>query len=88
MTSSDVPVSAVQFYDPAVNNYDVTKDPRCLFGWGPTAAFGCDHRAGHGCVREFGHPGKCLDGDPPRLHCESKQRPKDWDATGRTEANR
>ena len=77
----------VQFYDPATNDYDLAKDPRCLYGWGPPQR-GCRHRFGHMCCREVGHPGRCndrteYDPDP----CMTAQRPKDWDARGRTEAN-
>jgi hypothetical protein len=79
----------VMFYDGAANNYDLTLDPRCLWGWGPPS---CNCPFGHGCFREFGHAGRCWDGgdkptkDDPK--CWSAQRPKDWDATGRAEANR
>jgi hypothetical protein len=78
---------AVEFYDPQTNDYDLEKDPRCLYGWGPPE-HGCDHhRFGHVCCRELGHPGECADddvGDP----CERVNRPSDWDAKGRAEANR
>lgn len=79
----------VQFYDPATNDYDLAKDPRCLYGWGPPYR-DCAHRSGHACFRELGHPGRCIDhpGWPPHDRCETAQRPKNWDATGRTEANR
>lgn len=76
---------AVEFYNPAANDYALDKDPRCLWGWGPPA---CDHRFGHSCFRELGHPGRCDDSneyDP--LPCEKSQRPKHWDAVGRAEAN-
>lgn len=86
--------SAVVGYDPAANDYDLAKDPRCLFGWGPPAEKNpgtprsCRCSWGHGCIREFGHRGKCWDGleddQPP---CSRAQRPVDWDTTGRAEAN-
>jgi hypothetical protein len=80
-------------YDPAVNDYDLAKDPRCCYGWGPPER-GCTHMFGHACFRALGHPGECWDaGDRPRpkadrLRCDTARRPKDWDATGRAEANR
>lgn len=80
-------------YDPATNDYDLATDPRCLWGWGPPER-GCDCRSGHACFRAFGHRGKCWDAGGPlgpvadRLPCETVQRPKDWDAYGREEANR
>lgn len=76
---------AVQCYDPAANNYDLDKDPRCLFGWGPPS---CACMLGHSCFRELGHPGRCDDGvewDQPM--CGKWQRPRNWDAHGRKEAN-
>lgn len=76
----------VAFYNPAENDYDLAKDPRCLWGWGPPSC-GCSF--GHWCFRELGHPGKCDDGvEYNRLACSKSQRPKDWDARGRAEANR
>lgn len=75
-------------YDPAKNDYDLAKDPRCLWGWGPPS---CRCSFGHACFRAFGHPGKCVDGGERRegdLPCAQRQRPKDWDAHGRAEANR
>lgn len=79
---------AVEFYDPAKDGYDLSKDPRCLFGWGPPT---CKCRFGHACFREFGHPGMC-DGtggnkDLELLPCERRRRPKDWDTKGRAENN-
>lgn len=77
---------AVEFYDGRDNDYDLSKDPRCLWGWGPPE-HGCRHGWGHFCCRELGHAGKCaddMDGDP----CERVQRPADWDAKGRAGANR
>lgn len=79
---------AVEFYDPAANGYRLADDPRCLYGWGPPER-GCHHRFGHMCCRELGHPGRCDDStlfDP--APCMKAQRPKDWDAAGRAEANR
>lgn len=71
-------------YDPAVHDYQLSMDPRCLWGWGPPR---CNHMFGHMCARPLGHPGKCHDAtDTPRLPCSSMQRPKNWDATGRAEA--
>jgi hypothetical protein len=72
---------AAMRYDPTVNDYDIAKDPRCLWGWGPPS---CNHRFGHACFRALGHPGNCgePDEDCPR------RRPRDWDGTGRAEANR
>lgn len=65
-----------EFYNPAVNNYDLAKDPRCLWGWKPkNSSFGA------ACFRPLGHPGKCRDGE------YRSQRPRDWDACGRAEAN-
>lgn len=88
LTSAEL--DAVKFYDPAVDNYDLEKDPRCLYGWGPPV---CRCGFGHGCFRPLGHRGKCWDGGEPArqgltLPCERRQRPADWDSTGRTEANR
>jgi hypothetical protein len=82
--------AAAAAYDPQANDYDLAKDPRCLWGWGPPTA-GCIHtRFGHTCFRAFGHPGKCADpmDQPPEYPCERHQRPADWDTTGRAEANR
>ena len=78
---------AVEFYDPKANDYELAKDPRCLWGWGPPS---CHCYSGHACFRELGHPGKCDDGTEydPRWPCSKSQRPKDWDAHGRAEANR
>lgn len=82
---------AVQCYDPYYQDGDgyqlkpFEHDPRCLFGWGPPS---CDHRHGHGCVREVGHPGRCWDGieyDAPK--CSLRQRPKNWDSKLREECN-
>lgn len=71
-------------YQPDKNNYDLSKDPRCLFGWGCRY-----HLLGHGCFRKLGHKGKCQDlVYPPRLSCETRQRPKNWDTEGRAEANK
>jgi hypothetical protein len=85
-------LEAVKFYDGKANKYDVALDPRCLWGWGPGDVAGCHCMFGHACFRPVGHPGKCWDGgDKPRpgdLPCEQRQRPKDWDAKGRAEANR
>lgn len=72
-------------YDPAVNDYDLAKDPRCLYGWGPPD---CNHMFGHGCFRALGHPGKCAEPVSDPLPCEKRQRPADWDTVGRAEANR
>lgn len=80
-------------YDPAVNDYDLAKDPRCLYGWGPPTR-GCHCRFGHACFRALGHRGRCWDaGERPStqmcpLPCHQVQRPKNWDASGRAEANR
>jgi hypothetical protein len=68
-------------YDAAADDYDLAKDPRCLWGWGPPD---CNHGWGHGCFRALGHDGMCGDDD---TGCHRK-RPADWDATGRAEANR
>jgi hypothetical protein len=68
-------------YDPASHGYDLAKDPRCLFGWGPPD---CPCMFGHACFRALGHPGLC--GDPDEPH--RRRRPKDWDTVGRAEANR
>lgn len=81
---------AARTYDPRPN-YRLADDPRCLYGWGPPD---CTCRFGHACFRALGHPGECWDGGGPlapvaeRLPCETAQRPKDWDARGREEANR
>lgn len=69
-------VDAVEFYDPSANNYDLGKDPRCLWGWGNPG-----DRFGHACFLPLGHDGKCRDGH------DRSQRPKNWDAVGRSEAN-
>lgn len=77
---------AVEFYDPKPNDYDLAKDPRCLWGWGPPT---CNCMFGHSCRREFGHPGQCDDSDVNQdAPCNKSQRPKDWDSKGRAEANR
>jgi hypothetical protein len=76
---------AAKRYDPAADDYDLAKDPRCLWGWGPPD---CDCVFGHACFRAFGHPGKCGETQMSPLPCDRRQRPKDWDATGREEANR
>lgn len=78
-------MSAAKFYDPATNDYDITKDPRCLWGWGD-----CGCMFGHACFREFGHEGACWDGgdEPDEPGCEWSTRPADWDERGRAEANR
>jgi hypothetical protein len=76
---------SVEFYNPAENDYALDKDPRCLWGWGPPS---CNCRFGHMCCRELGHPGKCDDSNEHNPSpCEKSQRPKDWDARGRAEAN-
>jgi hypothetical protein len=80
--------AAAAAYDPAANGYDLDKDPRCLWGWGPPVA-GCRHRFGHTCFRALRHPGRCGDPDEPPLQpCDRRQRPRDWDTRGRAEANR
>jgi hypothetical protein len=77
----------VEFYDPAANGYDLAKDPRCLYGWGPPQ-YGCTHMFGHMCCRELGHPGRCDDtNEYDSRRCMKAQRPKNWDAHGRAEAN-
>jgi hypothetical protein len=68
-------------------NYTVADDPRCLWGWGPPGKKGCDHRFGHACGREFGHVGMCMD-FPVEDKCQVDRRPKDWDSSGREEANK
>jgi hypothetical protein len=74
-------------YNPAANDYDLAKDPRCLYGWGGVAS-GCVHAYGHFCSRAVGHRGRCgtpgLSKDYP---CDTRQRPRHWDTTGRIEAN-
>jgi hypothetical protein len=86
-------IKTVGFYDPAANGYDLDKDPRCLFGWGPPPEKNpgtppsCRCRFGHSCAREFKHPGKCWDGTEGGPSCNRAQRPRDWDAQGRREAN-
>lgn len=83
--------AAASRYDPAVNDYRLADDPRCLWGWGPPS---CACMFGHACFRAVGHPGRCWDaGVPPRemgspLKCWTAQRPKDWDAHGRAEASK
>ena len=73
--------AAAERYDAEADGYDLSKDPRCLWGWGPPS---CKHYFGHACFRALGHPGKCgYDSEDCR-----RQRPKDWDASGRAEANR
>lgn len=72
-------------YDPVAHDFDLTKDPRCLWGWGPPV---CNHAFGHACFRAFGHAGRCGENVTDPLPCERRQRPKNWDATGRAEANR
>lgn len=73
-------------YDPKPDGYDLSKDPRCLFGWGPPT---CHHMFGHACFRALGHPGRCGDVEiHDHLPCERKQRPKRWDDELRAEANR
>lgn len=84
MTAQQQLDDAAVFYDPEPDGYDLTKDPRCLWGWGPPD---CHCRFGHACFRALGHPGKCADG-PPDTPCARRQRPKDWDHAGRAEANR
>jgi hypothetical protein len=90
VTATDADIAA-RSYDPRPNGYDLAKDPRCLYGWGPPS---CNCRFGHGCFRAFGHRGRCWDaGDAPSEHanplpCETRQRPTDWDTHGRAEANR
>lgn len=80
-------------YNPAANGYQLSADPRCLWGWGPPER-GCTHPFGHACFRAFGHSGRCWDAGGPlppvadRFPCDTAQRPKDWDAKGRAEANR
>lgn len=80
LTSAD---RAAEHYDPEEDGWDLTKDPRCLWGWGPPA---CRHRFGHACFRALGHDGRC--GDPDEQEECPSERPADWDATGRAEANR
>lgn len=83
-------VDAAKYYDPAVNGYDLDKDPRCLYGWGPSDR-GCVHSFGHACFRPLGHGGECWDsGDKPPAgedRCFRNRRPNDWDAKGRAEMN-
>lgn len=74
-------------YDPKPDNYRLSDDPRCLWGWG-----GCGHLFGHSCFRALGHPGRCVDSGTyhrpaDRMPCETSQRPRNWDDTGRKEAN-
>lgn len=73
----------VMYYNGAANDYDLDKDPRCLWGWGPPF---CHCSFGHGCFRELGHPGNCCDGGESSrndLPCQQTRRPKDWDTEGR-----
>lgn len=83
---------AISLYNGAANDYELAKDPRCLYGWGPPQ-HGCNCRFGHACFRPVGHPGKCWDAGGPlepvkyRVGCETAQRPKNWDSIGRQEAN-
>ena len=83
----------IRSYDGRPNGYDLSKDPRCLWGWGPPTK-GCTCMFGHACFRPLGHPGECWDGGGPldpvkdRRPCDTTMRPKDWDARGREEANR
>jgi hypothetical protein len=74
---------AAATYDAAADNYVLTKDPRCLWGWGPPD---CHHVWGHACFRALGHPGRCGEGWE-RTECP-RRRPSNWDAIGRAEANR
>lgn len=91
MTAAD---DAAKFYDPAINDYELKADPRCLWGWGPGSRNGCRCMFGHACFRALGHRGKCWDAGGPldlpayRLKCATAQRPKNWDTRGREEANR
>lgn len=80
-------------YDPFVYDADgeiadikhLSQDPRCLFGWGPPS---CGHRFGHCCAREFGHRGRCWDGDETsKDECSQRQRPRNWDTQQRQECN-
>lgn len=95
MTSSStrhVTDPKISGYNGEANDYDLTKDPRCLWGWGPPTR-DCRHRFGHFCCRELGHPGECWDGGElrptsDRMRCDTARRPRAWDATGRAEANR
>lgn len=84
----EVTGTEAKFYDPASNDYDLSKDPRCLWGWG-----GCGCYFGHACFRELGHKGRCWEGgDKPipkhDLKCASSLRPKNWDERGRAECNK
>jgi hypothetical protein len=74
---------AASTYDAVADNYDLTRDPRCLWGWGPPD---CHHHHGHACFRAYGHPGRC--GDPDEQQDCRRRRPADWDTTGRAEAGR
>lgn len=76
--------AAVQ-YNPTTHDFDLVRDPRCLYGWGPPD---CHHMFGHGCFRALGHDGLCGEYVPDPLDCEVRQRPADWDGSGRAEANR
>lgn len=78
-----------QRYDPEPDHYELSEDPRCLFGWGASQRRGCHHRFGHVCFRAVGHRGRCSDGsDPPHEPCDYAQRPKNWDTHQREQANR
>lgn len=74
---------AASGHDPQASGYDLAVDPRCLWGWGPPE---CQHRYGHACFRALGHGGLC--GDLWEQEECPRERPADWDATGRAEANR
>lgn len=71
-------------YDPKPDGYDLAKDPRCLWGWGPPD---CEHKFGHGCFRALGHPGHCKDEVGAGESCYSR-RPDNWDSVGRESVNR
>lgn len=75
---------AAMAYDPVPNNFDLVRDPRCLYGWGPPD---CHHMFGHGCFRALGHDGLCSEDVTDPLPCEQRMRPDDWDSAVRTEAN-
>lgn len=57
---------------------------RCNWGWGPPD---CPCRFGHVCFKPFGHKGKCGEKEVNPMPCDQRQRPADWDAKGRAEAN-
>lgn len=78
---------AAASYNPAGDGYDLARDPRCLWGWGPPTG-GCHHMFGHACFRALGHDGPCSENLSDPLPCEEQQRPHDWDHTGRAKANR